>query len=117
MLQLLGFEIPSNVPSHFSPTMSGFDRLKHQGRGQLKLHRGATLSSCLQLGPLSSQGLEFGLEELERAKPAGQKLQVPAGLVQSEQSQSEVAITMCSHCPLWRSQAAGGTACSPRSAG
>lgn len=86
MLQLLGSEIQSNVPFHFSHSMPGFERLKHQGRGQTKLHRGAALSSCLQLRPLSSQRLEFGLEELERAEPAGQELQLPAGRVQSVQS-------------------------------
>lgn len=86
MLQLLGSEIQSNCPFRFSHSLPGFDRLKHQGRGQPKLHRCAALSSCLQLGLLSSQGVEFGLEELERAEPAGQELQLPAGWVQSEQS-------------------------------
>ena len=81
MLQLLGSEIQNNIPFHFSHSLSGFDRLKHQGRGQPNLHRCAALRSCLQLVPLSSQGLEFGLQELERAERAGQELQLPAGRV------------------------------------
>lgn len=117
MLQLLGSEIQSNCPFHFSHSLPGFDRLKHQGRGQPKLHRCAALSSCLQLGLLSSQGLEFGLEELERAEPAGQELQLPAGWVQSEQSHMWQP-SPCAPTALSRDlKLLVGTTCPPWSAG
>lgn len=69
----------SNVPSHFPQPAGLWQRTAEAA----ERHCSEQLPAA---GTLSNQGLEFGPEELGRAEPSAQELQLPAGWVQPEQS-------------------------------